>query len=119
MNPTTNLDVDELLQLALNASRNEDHATAITKLKQALEISPNNAKVLYLLGAEHAHIGLYERAIEQIDRAVRLDPDQATAVFQLGLLYITTGQVEKAINAWTPLDALGEDNCFYLFKTGM
>jgi tetratricopeptide (TPR) repeat protein len=119
MSKPSYLDADELLQLAIAASQKDDHETAITNLKRALEISPDNAKVHYFLGAEHAQIGLYDRAITEMERAVNLDPNLVTAIFQLGLLYLTSGQVEKAIEAWAPLDKQGDENCFYLFKTGM
>lgn len=113
------LDVDELLHLAIRASQNNQHEQTIDYLKQALDVDPKNAKALYLLGAEHAEIGLYDRAVEDMTKAVALDPDLVTAHFQLGLLHITAGRVDAAAQAWRPLDKLGDANPFYLFKAGM
>src|SRR4051794_32037337 len=109
MSKTSYLDADELLQLAIGASQKDDHETAIINLKRALEISPNHAKAHYFLGAEHAQIGLFERAIKEREKAFSIDPDLITAVFQLGLLYMTSGQVDKAVHAWAPLETLGEE----------
>ncbi len=115
----TRLDVDELLHLAIRASQQDQHEQTISYLKQALEVAPDNGKVHYMLGAEHAQIGLYDRAVEDMTTAVKLDPSLTTAYFQLGLLHITSGRVDPAIKAWQPLDALGKENPLYLFKTGL
>ncbi len=113
------IDDEELLHLALRASDENRHEDAISYLKRALDISPNNAKAHYLLGAEHAEIGLYDRATEEMAKAVKIDPDMVTAQFQLGLLHITSARVSEAEASWKPLDKLGPNNPFYLFKTGM
>lgn len=115
----TRLDSDELLHLALDASQKEQPAKAIEYLKRAAEISPDNADVRYMLGAEHAQIGMYERAMEDMAAALQINPELDTARFQLGLLYLTSKRVVEAIDVWQPLDRLGEDNSLYLFKTGL
>jgi Flp pilus assembly protein TadD len=117
--PINKLDDQELLHLALRASNENRHEDAIKYLKDAVELAPNNAKVHYMLGAEHAEIGLYDRAAEEIAHAVKLDPSLTTASFQLGLLHITSARVAEAEEAWKPLDKLGENNPLYLFKQGM
>ncbi len=116
---TSRLDVDELLHLAIHASQQNRHEDTMNYLKQALEIAPENAKVHYLLGAEHAEIGLYDRAVTDMEKAVKFDPSLVTAHFQLGLLHVTAGRVDQAVKAWKPLDALGQENPLYLFKTGL
>ncbi len=116
---TQPLDDDELLHLALRASNENRHEEAISYLKRAIGVSPNNAKAHYMLGAEHAEIGLYDRAAEEMAKAILLDPTLVTAQFQLGLLHITSARVKEAEETWKPLDKLGENNPFYLFKTGM
>lgn len=113
------LDAQELLQLAIRASESNRHEDALSFLKRALDQAPNDAKLHYMLGAEHAQIGLYDRAAEEMAKAVALDPALHTAHFQLGLLHITSGRVPQADAAWKALDALGEENPLYLFKTGL
>ncbi len=115
----TTLDSEELLHLAIRASAQNQHEQAISHLKHAIEKDPNSAKLYYMLGAEHAEIGLYDRAVEEITKATRIDPKLDTAHFQLGLLYITSGDAQKAIEAWKALDHLGENHFLYLFKTGL
>lgn len=113
------LDSQELLHLALDAIRRDKHDDAITLLKRALAATPGDARLHYLLGAEHAQIGLYVRAAEEMQSAVDLDPSLETAHFQLGLLHMTSGQVDRAAAAWKPLDKLGSNHPLYLFKTGL
>ncbi|MEW8689442.1 MAG: tetratricopeptide repeat protein [Candidatus Thiodiazotropha endolucinida] len=115
-NESTKLDSDELMHLAMHA---ENHGLAIDYLKRVLEISEDNGKAYYLLGAIHAEIGMYDRATEEMTRAVELEPDLPTAHFQLGLLHITSARVEEAEYAWRPLDKLGESDPLFLFKRGM
>jgi tetratricopeptide (TPR) repeat protein len=113
------LDADELLQLALKASGEASHEQSITYLKRALDLKPNEGRLHYMLAAEHAQMGLYDRAAEEMAKAVELDPSLVTAHFQLGLLHITSGRVAQAEAAWRPLDKLGKDHFLHLFKTGM
>ncbi|MES9948138.1 MAG: tetratricopeptide repeat protein [Candidatus Thiodiazotropha sp.] len=115
-NESTKLDSDELMHLAMHA---ENHEQAIDYLKRVLEISEDNGKAYYLLGAIHAEIGMYDRATEEMTRAVELEPDLPTAHFQLGLLHVTSARVEEAEHAWRPLDKLGESDPLFLFKRGM
>jgi len=119
MKTASKLDDQELLHLALRASNENRHEDAINYLKQAIELAPDNAKAHYMLGAEHAEIGLYDRAAEEMAKAVELEPGLVTACFQLGLLHITSARVAEAEEAWKPLDKLGEKNALYQFKKGM
>lgn len=116
---TPNLDVDELMHLALHATNHDQPGQAVEYLKRVVELDPDHGKAYYLLGALHAEIGLYDRAVEEMSRAVELEPDLPTAHFQLGLLHATSGRVAEAETAWRPLDALGENDPLFLFKRGM
>jgi tetratricopeptide (TPR) repeat protein len=116
---TIELDGEELVHLALRASAAQQPEEAMKYLKTATNRFPDNAKARYLLGAEHASIGMYERAIEDLSEALRLDPGLVTARFQLGLLYMTRGAPKDAERAWKPLDELDPTSPLYLFKTGL
>lgn len=116
INENTKLDSEELMHLAMHA---DTHEQAINYLKRVLEISDNNGKAYYLLGAIHAEIGMFDRATEDMTRAVELEPDMLTAHFQLGLLHITSGRVKDAEHAWQSLDKLDESAPLFLFKRGM
>jgi tetratricopeptide (TPR) repeat protein len=113
------LDDAELLHLALYAMRNDHHDEAMSLLKRAIEVSPDSASAHYLLGAEHAQVGLYDRAVVEIAESVRLNPNIPAAHFQLGLLHLTAGRVREAEDSWRPLDRLAADDPLRLFKSAL
>ena len=117
--PSATLDPDELLHLAVAASDRDQTDQAIGFLKRAIEVAPDHAKAHYLLGAEHAQIGMFERAIDDMRRAVALDRELDAARFQLGLLLLTSRQPQSAEETWSELDRLGPDHPYVLFKTGL
>lgn len=113
-------DQDELLHLAIVATRRGDHGTALAFLKEGVQRFPDDARLAYMLGAEHAQIGLYDRAEEEFERALTLAPELHTARFQLGLLRMTNGNIESARTGWQPLDdMLPADHALVLFKKGL
>jgi tetratricopeptide (TPR) repeat protein len=113
------LDETEMVHLALHAMGNDRHEESMRLLKRTLQAFPASARARYLLGAEHAQIGLYDRALEEMTEAVKLDPNLTVAHFQLGLLHITAGRNREAEAAWRPLERLAPDDPLRLFKTGM
>jgi len=113
------LDADELLHLGLHATNNNDPEKALEYLKSCLELEPQRADAMYLLGATYAQLGMYDRAAETLAQTIALNPRQHTAVFQLGLLQLTRGDVEAARRTWSALDELGGDHYLYLFKSAM
>jgi len=58
---TTCIDNEERLHLALRASFDGDHHTAILHLKELLKDEPEHAEALYLLAIQHAELGLFDR----------------------------------------------------------
>jgi tetratricopeptide (TPR) repeat protein len=116
---TSRLDDEELLHLAIEASRNQRHADAIHFLKEAAAKSTGNAKVHYLLGAEHAQIGLIDRAEEDMATALELDPSLVPARFQLGLLFLVRGKVANAMTVWEALEKLDDSDPYLHFKRGL
>jgi tetratricopeptide (TPR) repeat protein len=79
-------DVDEYLHLALHASAKGEHHACMTYLKKALRQQPKNAVAIYLLSAQHAELGLFERAITGMISALEIQPQLEIARFQLGLV---------------------------------
>jgi tetratricopeptide (TPR) repeat protein len=113
------LDQSEFLHLALRAMEADRHDEAISLLKRMTGAFPEDANAHYLLGAEHAQIGLYDRALEDFAAALRVQPQLAAARFQLGLLHLTLGQTSEAETVWSPLDELAADDPLRLFKSAL
>lgn len=117
--PKDLLDADELLQLASQAAESNRTEQALSFLKRALILRPDDARLHYMLGAQHAQLGLYDRALGEMQQAIRLDASLHTAHFQIGLLHMTSGRMDDARNAWQPLDKLPEQDALRLFKTAL
>jgi len=77
------------------------------------------AETRYLLGAELAQSGDYDRAIHEMQEAIRLQPSLHTATLQLGLLLLTLNRPADAVTAWRPLEDLDRNQPLRLFKDGL
>lgn len=119
VNPSDKLDAEELIHLAILDSREGRHDDAIGKLKIVIERDAKNAKAHYLLGAEHAEIGMFDRAIEEMARAVGLDSTLTTAHFQIGLIHYTKNELEPARQSWSLLDDAANAEGMIAFKTAL
>jgi tetratricopeptide (TPR) repeat protein len=117
--PSTALDDEELLHLAMEASGKQRHGDAIEYLKQAVAKTATNVNAHFLLGAEHAQIGMVERAIEDFSEALKLRPDLVPARFQLGLLFLCNARVQEALDAWKPLEKAGAADPYAVFARGL
>lgn len=104
--PLDLLTSDELLALAVEATKRGDSAHSMAYLKAASERADTSAEVLFLLGSEYAQVGMIEQARHNLQRSVDLAPHHALARFQLGLLQLTSGLPDLAEAAWAPLEAL-------------
>jgi len=119
MNDTTTLDQEEILHLAMEALRRDDHGAALAQLKAGAARFPDSAKIAFLLAAEHAQIGMFDRAEEEFVRAITLEPDLAVARFQLGLLQLTQNRLGDARVTWQRLESLAPSHALRLFKQGL
>ena len=113
------LDAQELLHLALKAMEEDRDAEAIGFLKRGIALEPEDGRTHYLLGAMHAQLGMFERAVTELQHAVRLAPHIDMAHFQLGLLQLTSGDVDSARQAWAALSGLDAEHPLTLFSRGM
>lgn len=113
------LDQAELLQLALNAGAANDATTAIACLKEAAARGDANGITHYLLGAEYAQAGMYDRATDAMEAALALDPTLALVRLQLGLLWMTRADAVQSALVLEPLDELPEAEPLRLFGAGL
>jgi len=105
------LDPDELLRLSLDAIKNNRDADAVVLLKTMLERDPGHNYAHYLLAAQYAQIGMFDRAEEGFRTVVTNEPALRIACFQLGQLLVMKGTLDEAKATFAPLlaqdDALG------------
>ena len=113
------LDSDKLFDLALQASQTNDTQKSIGIIKSALEQSPDDARMWYMLGTLYTNIGIYDKAVQNMEQALRVNPDYSIARFHLGLMQLMSGQQEAAEATWLPLNTLGETHYLRLFTSGL
>lgn len=105
------LDRDELLRLSLEAINSGRDADAVVLLKNLLEREPHHVHATYLLAAQHAQMGLVERAESGFRKVVDADPELAIARFQYAQLLTMQGRRDEADAVLAPLvdrnDSLG------------
>ena len=97
------LDQTELLQLAITSGERNDASSAIVYLKEAVSRPDASANAHFLLGAEYAEIGLYDRAKACMKTALQLDPNSSITRFQLGLLLVSCGNSVEAEDVLRPI----------------
>ncbi|MFC0677965.1 hypothetical protein ACFFGH_08940 [Lysobacter korlensis] len=105
------LDTDELLRLSLNAMNNGQDGDALVLLKTLVEREPSHPMGRYLLAAQHAQLGLMDKAEEGFRLVVAVAPDFFMARFQLGQLLLVQGNATESRGLLEPMtsrpDALG------------
>ncbi|MDH5326177.1 MAG: tetratricopeptide repeat protein [Gammaproteobacteria bacterium] len=114
-----NVDAEQLLDLALQASQAHDTQKSIGLVKLALEKAPEDVRMWYMLGSLYADMGLYDKSLQHLETALQIDAGYGIARFHLGLLYLTMGDRDKAEQIWQKLEELGESHYLMLFKSGL
>lgn len=109
------LEAPEYLQLAIHASHENQHHTALDYLNKALELEPGHAGVRYFLAAEYAELGLFPRAARCMAEALELDPGMDLARFQLGLLHLQLQEPEQARATFETLFSVSTDDSLRAF----
>ena len=106
------LDNDELLRLALDAMNAGKDADSVIMLKTLVERDSGNAYGQYLLAAQHAQMGLMDRAEEGFRAAVANGLEIPVARFQLGQLLLLKGETQEAKEILVPLSNAGDEVLF-------
>lgn len=105
------LDNEELLRLSLDAINRGADADSLVLLKTLLAREPNHVYATYLMAAQHAQLGMFDRAEEGFRAVVAGAPEFSIARFQLCQLLIMKGAQHEARQLLAPLlaqrDALG------------
>lgn len=86
----TSTDHLERAQQALNTN---DFNTAIIELKNAAQLSPEDASIRFLLGKTYLELGQYPAAIKELERALDGGYDAAQVIPLLSTTYKRTGEV--------------------------
>lgn len=97
---------EALLKKALEAHRAGDILNAKKGYHEVLEIDPNQADAMALLGVLLSSAGQKKEALEHIQKATALDPKAALFQVYLGNLHMEMGNKSDAIDALTKASQL-------------
>jgi len=105
---TASVSATELNNQGVRAAQMKDFDKAVSLLRQALAIAPedvqirgNLANVLVGWAAELDTKGQWQQALPLLDEAVRVDPSNGQAKVHMGeILYATQGDLEGALALW-------------------
>ena len=92
------------------ADLGENLTEAITMIRRAVAIDPDNGAYVDSLGWAYFQLGHYEKARGHLEWAARLVPDDATILEHLGDLYVALKDVERAKVSYQQALALGDDD---------
>jgi len=107
--------IDQLLPIALQHHQMGNLHLAEPIYRQILEVEPNHADSLHLLGVLSSQRGQYEAAIEHISRAIAKDSKQAGYYINLGNAQSAVGKLDDAVGSYrkalTTQPDLAEAHC--------
>ncbi|KAJ8366163.1 hypothetical protein SKAU_G00149940 [Synaphobranchus kaupii] len=75
-----------------------EESPASKQLRRVLELDPNNAHMMVLLGLKHADYGEYKKAEELMERAMELEPNKPYVTQYVAKYYRNNGKVDESIS---------------------
>jgi tetratricopeptide (TPR) repeat protein len=90
--------VKSLNRSAIVHFNNAEYNQALAKLKEALEISPDNSELLANMAHVEASLGKLEDAEENFKKALEINPDLEPAISGLGTVLVMAGRSEDTID---------------------
>jgi tetratricopeptide (TPR) repeat protein len=106
-NYSSNTDLEPIIELIEKG----DYEQAINLLHDELDVDPDNADIMSLLGFSYRKTRNYEDALTFYEWALRAEPEHRGANEYLGELYLETNQLDKAVKQLEILDSLCAVNC--------
>ena len=106
-NYSSDVDLDPIIKLIDQG----DFNAAIDQLHDALDVHPDNADIMSLLGYSYRKTRQFADALTFYEWALRADPKHRGANEYLGELYLETNRLDKAVEQLQILDDLCSFNC--------
>lgn len=88
---------EQLIERGISELQSERYARAAGTLSEALELAPNDAEILSLLGLALLRSGRSEEAAASLKRAVEIEPHEIGLVMNLAEWQASNGQLGEAI----------------------
>src|SRR5690606_38314944 len=97
---------EELVAEAKQDQQKGDEKAAIIQLKNALQLSPDDAEIRFLLGALYNKEGNIPAAEKELSQALRLGMESTKVLPELGQAWLGTGQFQKLLDETDKLASL-------------
>ena len=105
-NYSSDADLEPIIELIEQG----DYDSAINQLHDELDVDPDNADIMSLLGFSYRKTRNYEDAQTFYEWALRADPDHLGANEYLGELYLETNRFDKAVIFTDGYASMTEEN---------
>ena len=96
----------------------KDVEGAVKSAEKALEVNPEDPKVLSLVGGIFTEMKDFEKAVQYLEQAMEKEPDNADTVFNLANAYLGKGNLEKAAGLFTKSLENNPDDHQALYQLG-
>lgn len=106
----TNNDFNLYVTTAQQLHLKKRYKKAIPRYAKALEISPDNAKILKSLGACYFHIGQMKNAILAYQKALLLEPSDNRTLYNIGCVLKTMGMMHEAAKIYEQVITINPDH---------
>jgi tetratricopeptide (TPR) repeat protein len=106
-NYSSNADLKPIIELIEKG----DYESAINMLHDELDLDPDNADIMSLLGFSYRKTHNFEDALTYYEWALKAEPNHRGANEYLGELYLQTNQLHKAVQQLEILDDLCRTSC--------
>ena len=113
------MDTESKLQEGIELHRNGQLQQAELIYQQILQVNPENAEVLHLLGTIAHQIEKYDLSINLINQAIEIDPNQSSFFNNLGLTLQKRGRFEEAVQAYKQAIDLNSDSSESYYNLGI
>lgn len=91
--------LDELLETARKATRENEHARVIAACEEARKSVPDDTRFVFMQGAALRRAGDLETAVELLNQTITAAPKLAAAHLELGLAFLSLGRLREAREA--------------------
>jgi tetratricopeptide (TPR) repeat protein len=104
--------------LGVIAQERGEHASAISRFRQAIALQPDYGPSHLLLGSSLLALHRNTEAVQELRRAVKLMPEQPQAHFQLARAYEASGDWINAVQQLQKVAGLAPDDPEYRYQLG-
>ncbi|MDP2923692.1 MAG: tetratricopeptide repeat protein [Candidatus Omnitrophota bacterium] len=88
----------------------KQYKEAIAEFEKALQIDPNHATALYLLGRTYFSLAQYQRALEYYQKVLQAAPNYVEAYIDMGNISVSLNRFEEAVAYFNKALKISPDN---------